>query len=269
MSNLNRSNFQGHPFHLVSPSPWPILTCLSLLTLTTAGVLTMHGFSNAGIWLFLAFISLVSSMSFWFRDVISEGKAKSLYFITLKNLNTLLMSSLVKTSKAIKKEDIEIALTKYVSTYTDNRIYKDESMFFHYIAGLLEGDGHLSLPSIGVTTLNRVLNPRIIFTSHINNLGLYAYIQSKLGGIGRFQLTGNNTVRYIIGDIKSIIYVINGISSKLRTPKNNRLNEIIKFINNKYNLNLKLSTLNTDNLIDSAWLAGFTDSDGHFGIKMV
>lgn len=33
----------------------------------------MHGFSNAGIWLFLAFISLVSSMSFWFRDVISEG----------------------------------------------------------------------------------------------------------------------------------------------------------------------------------------------------
>ena len=73
MSNLNRSNFQGHPFHLVSPSPWPILTCLSLLTLTTAGVLTMHGFSNAGIWLFLAFISVVSSMSFWFRDVISEG----------------------------------------------------------------------------------------------------------------------------------------------------------------------------------------------------
>jgi len=56
-----------------------------------------------------------------------------------------------------------------------------------------------------------VLNPIIIFTSHINNLGLYSYIQSKLGGLGRFQLTGNNTVRYIIVNIKSIIYVINGI----------------------------------------------------------
>ena len=73
MSNLHRSNFQGHPFHLVSPSPWPILTCLSLLTLTTSGVLTMHSFSNSGIWLFLAFILVPSTMFFWFRDVISEG----------------------------------------------------------------------------------------------------------------------------------------------------------------------------------------------------
>jgi len=73
MSNINRSNFQGHPFHLVSPSPWPILICLSLLTLTTSGVLTIHGFSHADNWLPLAFILVVSTMFFWFRDVISEG----------------------------------------------------------------------------------------------------------------------------------------------------------------------------------------------------
>lgn len=73
MSNLHRSNFQGHPFHLVSPSPWPIFTCISLLTLTTTGVLTMHGFSNAEYWLFSALGCLILSMSFWFRDVIAEG----------------------------------------------------------------------------------------------------------------------------------------------------------------------------------------------------
>jgi len=73
MTNLTRSNFQAHPFHLVSPSPWPIYTCMSLLTLTTSGVLTMHTFSNAGLFLMFAFISLVTSMSFWWRDVISEG----------------------------------------------------------------------------------------------------------------------------------------------------------------------------------------------------
>jgi cytochrome c oxidase subunit 3 len=73
MSNLNRNNFQAHPFHLVSPSPWPLYTTISLLTLTTTGVLTMHGFNYANYYLTLAFISLVSSMSFWFRDVISEG----------------------------------------------------------------------------------------------------------------------------------------------------------------------------------------------------
>ena len=73
MTNLTRSNFQAHPFHLVSPSPWPIFTSISLLTLTTTGVLTMHGFSNANTFLMFAFVSVVISMSFWWRDVISEG----------------------------------------------------------------------------------------------------------------------------------------------------------------------------------------------------
>jgi len=73
MTNLIRSKFQAHPFHLVSPSPWPIYTCIALFNLTTSGVLTMHGFSNAGVYLACAFIAVISSMSFWWRDVISEG----------------------------------------------------------------------------------------------------------------------------------------------------------------------------------------------------
>ena len=34
MTNLRRSNFQAHPFHLVPLSPWPLLTCIALYTLT-------------------------------------------------------------------------------------------------------------------------------------------------------------------------------------------------------------------------------------------
>ena len=73
MTNLTRTNFQAHPFHLVSPSPWPLFTCFALLTLTTSVVLTMHGFAFAQYFLDMAFISLVSCMCFWFRDVISEA----------------------------------------------------------------------------------------------------------------------------------------------------------------------------------------------------
>ena len=73
MLNIHRSNFQAHPFHLVSPSPWPLYTSISLLTLTTSGVLSFHGFNNSEYFLTLAFFSLVFSMSFWFRDIISEG----------------------------------------------------------------------------------------------------------------------------------------------------------------------------------------------------
>lgn len=73
MSIMNRSNFQGHPFHLVSPSPWPIYTCASLLALTTSTVSNIHGFNNADFSLPCSLILLISSMSFWFRDIVSEG----------------------------------------------------------------------------------------------------------------------------------------------------------------------------------------------------
>jgi hypothetical protein len=33
----------------------------------------MHGFANGGYFLILGFLSVIGSMAFWFRDVISEG----------------------------------------------------------------------------------------------------------------------------------------------------------------------------------------------------
>ena len=73
MSNIIRSNFQDHPFHLVSPSPWPLYTSVSLLNLATSAALSMHNFYNGYILNIISLILVISSMSFWFRDVISEG----------------------------------------------------------------------------------------------------------------------------------------------------------------------------------------------------
>lgn len=73
MTNINRSLFQAHPFHLVSPSPWPLTISFNLLALTTSGVLYMHKFANSGYWVFSALILVMATMFFWFRDVISEG----------------------------------------------------------------------------------------------------------------------------------------------------------------------------------------------------
>ena len=73
MLYMPKENFQHHPFHLVSPSPWPLLISMNLLTLTTSAVLCMHKFSNSGDWVIIALILVISTMFFWFRDVISEG----------------------------------------------------------------------------------------------------------------------------------------------------------------------------------------------------
>lgn len=73
MLNLNRSNFQAHPFHLVSPSPWPLYTSISLFSLTTSAVLSFHGFAYAEYNLFMSLTSVILAMSLWFRDIIAEG----------------------------------------------------------------------------------------------------------------------------------------------------------------------------------------------------
>ena len=77
-------HFQTFPYHLVSTSPWPILTSFALLSLAISAVLSFHGYSNGGFWLFLGFILTASSMILWFRDVITEGTK-------INNFNTLLL----------------------------------------------------------------------------------------------------------------------------------------------------------------------------------
>ena len=69
----DRSVFQSHPYHLVSPSPWPFNTSLSLLNTALSAALSFHLFFHKTNALFLALISVIYSMSLWFRDVISEG----------------------------------------------------------------------------------------------------------------------------------------------------------------------------------------------------
>lgn len=74
MTIATRSNFQAHPFHLVSPSLWPIMTSLTLLTTALSAGLSMHNFNMiATTVLFPSLISVILTASFWFRDIISEG----------------------------------------------------------------------------------------------------------------------------------------------------------------------------------------------------
>ena len=80
---INIKNFQLFPFHLVDPSPWPILLSFSLLNFTIGAVLYMHGFNNGGTILTIGFLVTVLGMILWFRDVIIEGTTLSLFIFVL------------------------------------------------------------------------------------------------------------------------------------------------------------------------------------------
>lgn len=64
---------QRHPFHIVDPSPWPIVTAFSALLTVTGGVLYFHSYSGMGFVLPLGLVLLVYSMAYWWRDIVREG----------------------------------------------------------------------------------------------------------------------------------------------------------------------------------------------------
>ena len=68
-----KKNNQTHSFHLVDPSPWPLISAFSALMLTFGGVMYMHGYSGGGfLWRF-GFCMVLFMMFCWWRDIIREG----------------------------------------------------------------------------------------------------------------------------------------------------------------------------------------------------
>jgi cytochrome c oxidase subunit 3 len=68
------SSFSGkkyHPFHLVTPSPWPLLTSCSAFGLTAGATLFMHAYGS-GLLAYSA-VALVYCMGLWWRDVVREA----------------------------------------------------------------------------------------------------------------------------------------------------------------------------------------------------
>jgi hypothetical protein len=61
--------------------------------------------------------------------------------------------------------------------------------------------------------------------------------------------------------------MINLINGQLKTPKIYRINIIIDWLNKKHNANIRKSPMCSKALCSNAWLAGFIDADGSFGVR--
>lgn len=72
MNKLSYREWQSHPYHRVSVSPWPLTTSFSLLVMTLSAAAYFNGYANGGIGLALGFLLVLLSRVLWFRDVINE-----------------------------------------------------------------------------------------------------------------------------------------------------------------------------------------------------
>ena len=70
------SHKQAHPYHLVDPSPWPMVSSMILLVMVAGGLMYMHEKPYGGLVLTVGLVGVLAVMYAWWRDVIVEGLQK-------------------------------------------------------------------------------------------------------------------------------------------------------------------------------------------------
>lgn len=158
--------------------------------------------------------------------------------------NTFILKS--GTSETIRN-NTEIIKNIAIHVPTHLKPLNDEQ-FGHYLAGLIDGDGHFSSKQQLV----------IVFSSP--DVKLAYYIKEIIGFGNVKKIKDKNAYLYIISNKPGIVRVINLINGKLRT-----LNKFHQVINNilaypvytEENVNFKI---NQSNDFYNHWIAGFSDA---------
>jgi hypothetical protein len=197
------------------------------------------------------------------------------YFNYLNNLGPLLLKTFPIICFTSKNNHLSESLPLYPQAAQNiqsaekpiiNNSNKAESIG-PYLAGLFEGDGHIVLSkSIIVDSKVKNTSPSIAITFVNKDLPLINKLLEKFGGRLRFK-DKENAIVWIIGSHKELINMINLLNGYLRTPKILKFNDLIVWINSKYNYNIPIHSPDTSDLNENGWLAGFIDADGGFKVR--
>lgn len=127
-----------------------------------------------------------------------------------------------------------------------------------YLAGLIEGDGYIS-----ITNENRVI---LGITFNIKDKPLAEKLLNCLGK-GFIAKRKTNSIELRFSEKKTIIRIVTLISGKFRTPKIEQLYKLIDWLNNKYSMDISKLPLDNSPLDKNSWLTGFIEADGGFYIR--
>ena len=127
----------------------------------------------------------------------------------------------------------------------------------HYLAGLIDGDGHFSA------------TPQLVIVFSSPDAFLAYYLKEKLGHCNVKKVKNKNAYLLIVSKKEGMLNVINLINGKLRTENkvkqaNNNVLAHKIYKDCKININIK-----SDNDFNNHWLAGFSDADASFQIKII
>ena len=180
-----------------------------------------------------------------------EGRSKSAgNILNIKNgTSETLRDEIIVYSEHVKS--ISIHVPKHLKLLNYEQLG-------HYLAGFIDGNGHFS----------KAQQLILVFSSSDVFLAYYLKKELVYGNVRKVKDKNKNAYHFIFSNKQDILKVINLINGKLRTE--HRFHQLINNILNddKYKDTNIHFTLNSSNDFNNHWLAGFTDADGSFQIKI-
>lgn len=189
---------------------------------------------------------------------------KLLYIISRVNQYTDISFIYNQKCKNIRSISSSKIRTHKLSRYASSGQIRQYSSLGPYLAGLIEGDGHIAVQD--VNTQKVVHRPKIIIAFNIHDKPLAEKLSTKLNVGKVIDRSESGHVLLQILAKEEVLKIINLINGHMRTPKLEALHRAINWINKKDNSSIPCLGLDTSPLNSNAWLAGFSDADGCFSI---
>ena len=184
---------------------------------------------------------------------LSQGMTLSIENIWIKNLYKILRDY---TPKYI-----------FYRNYSNERNINDLSHlpFAKYLAGLIEGDGTIVVPTTLRSPKGRLNYPSIQIVFQLKDLPLALIIQKELGLGSLHRKKGVNAYVLSINSYQGLILLINLLNGNMKTPKIYSLYNLIDFYKDRVYIEKK--PINKDPIDYTPWLSGFIESDGSFQVR--
>jgi hypothetical protein len=180
------------------------------------------------------------------------------------NLNTDLEYINERTSETLRynstsflNEEKDTENIKSISIHVPTHLKPDsDNEFGHYLAGLIDGDGHFS----------KALQLVIVFNEL--DASLAYYIKSKLGYGNIYKVKNKKAILLVISKQAGLLKVLNLINGKIKSE--NKLNQINNnILSNPYFNNISNFSFQSNADLNNYWLSGFSDADASFQIKII
>ena len=205
-------------------------------------------------WLFAGITSLSFKYSNCKKVIVTKLKQRS-----QSAGNFLIMSNVIneRTSETLRHKSKDSENIKKISIHVPTHLRPvNELDFGHYLAGLIDGDGHFS----------SALQLVIAFSD--SEASLAYYIKERIGFGNVRKVKNKKAIILVISNRIGLLKILNLINGKIRSE--NKLRQITKnILSNSYFNSIINFTCNSDLDLNNYWLAGFSDADASFQIKLI